>query len=155
MGISMSDEEAWEFLARGHTGILTTLRQDGWPVALPVWFVVDERRTYIATPSRTKKLQRIAHDDRGSLLVESGVEWAELAAVHLPVRARVLDSAGDADEVRRAGRLWAAKYVSFGVSDRHAPSATTKHYSTRSFIRLDPAGPLVSWDNARIRLRTG
>ena len=155
MGVSMSEQEAWEFLARGHTGILTTLRRDGWPVALPVWFVIDDRHAYVATPSQTKKLQRIAHDDRSSLLVESGVDWAELAAVHLPMRARVLDSTRDVDELRHAGRLWAAKYASSGVSDRQAPSATTKHYGTRSFIRLDPAGPLVSWDNARIRLRTG
>jgi len=155
MGVSMSEEEAWEFLARSHTGILTTLQRDRWSVALPVWFVIEDRHAYVATPSQTKKLQRIAHDDRGSLLVESGLDWAELAAVHLPVRARVLDGTGDVDEVRRAGRLWAVKYTSSGVSDRQAPSPTTKHYSTRSFIRLDPTGPLVSWDNARIRLRTG
>lgn len=152
MGVSMAEEEAWEFLARGHTGILTTLRRGGWPVALPVWFVVDERRVYVATPSQTKKLARIAHDDRGSLLVESGLEWSELAAVHLPVRARVLDAEGDAEEVRRAGTLWAEKYAAFGMAGEKAPSATTKHYSSRSMIRLDPAGPLVSWDNARIRL---
>jgi hypothetical protein len=151
MGISMAEEEAWGFLARGHTAILTTLRRDGWPIALPVWFVVDDRRVYVATPSHTKKLQRIAHDDRGSLLVESGLEWAELAAVHLPVRARELDAEGDAEEVRRAGQLWVGKYASFGVSGQKAPSATTRHYSSRSMIRLDPAGPLVSWDNARIR----
>ncbi len=152
MGVSMAEEEAWEFLARGHTGILTTLRRDGWPVALPVWFVVDERKVYVATPSQTKKLQRITHDDRGSLLVESGLEWAELAAVHLPVRARVLDADSDAEEVWRAGKLWAEKYASLGVSGQKTPAATTKHYSSRSMIRLDPAGPLVSWDNARIRL---
>jgi TolB-like protein len=155
MGVSMSEEEAWEFLTHGHTGILTTLRRDGWPVALPVWFVVDDRRAYVATPSQTKKLQRIAHDDRASLLVESGEAWAELAAVRLPVRARVLDHTSDAEEVRRAGQLWAEKYAAFGVSDQKAPSATTRRYSSRSVIRLDPAGPLVSWDNSRIRLRTG
>lgn len=88
-------------------------------------------------------------------LVESGLELVELAAVHAPMRARVLDRTKDADEVRRAGRLWAAKYATSAASGHQAPSATTKHYNTRSFIRLDPAGPLVSWDNARIRLGNG
>ena len=44
MGISMSDDEAWHFIEQGHTGILTTLRRDGWPVALPLWFPVHDRR---------------------------------------------------------------------------------------------------------------
>ena len=153
MGVSMSEDESWEFLARGHTGILTTLRRDGWPVALPVWFAVDDRRVYIGTPSRTKKLARIAHDDRGSFLVETGQEWAELAAVHLPVRARVLDPEEDRPEVQRAGRLFAEKYERFRAAGTKLPSATTEHYRSRRIIRLDPAGPPVSWDNARIRPR--
>ena len=32
MGIRLSDDEAWEFVAQAHTAILTTLRSDGWPV---------------------------------------------------------------------------------------------------------------------------
>ena len=103
MGVSMSEDESWAFLARGHTGILTTLRRDGWPVALPVWFAVDDRCVYVGTPSQTRKLARIAHDDRGSFLVETGHEWAELAAVHLPVRALVLDEEEDRPEVRARG----------------------------------------------------
>ena len=35
MSVRMSDDEAWEFLSSSHTGILTTLRADGRPVA--VW----------------------------------------------------------------------------------------------------------------------
>ncbi len=152
MGISMSQEEAWAFLERGHTGILTTLRQDGWPVALPVWFAVVDRRIYVGTPSQTKKLRRISNDDRASFLVERGLLWAELAAVHLPARARVLDAELDAEEMKRAGRLFAEKYVSFRTSPKKLPSASTKHYSSQRIIRLDPAGPPVSWDNARLRL---
>jgi PPOX class probable F420-dependent enzyme len=153
MGVAMSEAEAWAFLARGHTGILTTLRRDGWPVALPLWFVVDDRRIYVATPSTARKLQRIAHDDRGSFLVETGEAWGELAAVHLPVRARVLDPEDDAEEARRAGRLFAEKYAAFRTSGEKLPAATTKHYRSQRVVRLDPAGPPVSWDNSRIRLR--
>lgn len=151
MSISMSDEEAWEFLEHGHTGILTTLQQDGWPVALPVWFAVADHSIYIGTPSQTKKLKRIAHDERASFLVEQGTLWAELAAVHLPVLARVLDPEQDTEEMKRAGRLFAEKYAPFRTSPTKLPSATSKHYSSQRIIRLDAAGPPVSWDNARLR----
>ncbi len=152
MGISMTDEEAWNFIEGGHTGILTTLRRDGWPVALPVWFVVSDRSIYIGTPGQTTKLKRIANDERASFLVEQGSRWAELAAVHLPVLARVLDPELDTEEMKRALRLFAEKYASFRTSAKKLPSASTKHYSSQRVIRLDAAGPQVSWDNARLRL---
>jgi len=152
MGVSMTGEEAWDFLERGHTGILTTLRRDGWPVALPVWFVVSDHRIYVGTPSQTKKLKRIANDERASFLVEDGSRWAELAAVHLPVLARVLDPELDTREMKLAGRLFAEKYASFRTSAEKLPSASTKHYSSQRVIRLDAAGPLISWDNSRLRL---
>ena len=41
--IRLSEDEAWDVLDKSHTGILTTLRRDGTPVSLPVWYVVDER----------------------------------------------------------------------------------------------------------------
>lgn len=152
MAISMSDDEAWDFIEKRHTGIYTTLRRDGWPVALPLWFAVHDRRIYLGTPSQSMKLRRIAHDDRGSFLVESGERWAELAAVHLPVRATVLDPEVDADEARQAGGLFAEKYARSRTSGESMPKATSKHYSSQRIIRLDPAGPPLSWDNARIRL---
>jgi hypothetical protein len=152
MGVSMPEEEAWDFIARGHTGILTTLRRDGWPVALPLWFAVADRRIYIATPAGAKKLQRIANDDRGSFLVETGEQWVELAAVQLPVRAHVLDPEHDGDEMNTAGRLFAERYSAFRPRSTKMPAATRSHYGSQRIVRLEPAGPPLSWDNTKIRL---
>jgi PPOX class probable F420-dependent enzyme len=149
MGIQMNDEEAWRFLEEGHTAILTTLRRDGWPVSLPLWYVVQDRAIYVATPSRSRKVARIRNDDRGCLLVERGEAWTELAAVELPVRATILDPGPEAD---RATASFAEKYAAFRPAPSRMPSATTKHYSGQTVIRLDPAGTHLSWDNARIRL---
>ena len=94
MGVRLSDDEAWDYLAAGHTGILTTLRRDGWPVSLPLWYVVDGRAIYVSTPVKSKKVTRIRHDDRGSFLVESGDAWVDLAAVQLArdrLRFRAID----------------------------------------------------------------
>ena len=151
MGVSMSDEMAWNFIARGHTGILTTLRRNGWPVALPLWFAVRDRRIYIATPAEAKKLRRIANDDRGSFLVEAGEQWTELAAVQLPVRAHVLDPEQNGDEMKTAGRLFAEKYSAFRPRSK-MPAATRSHYGSQRIVRLEPAGPPLSGDNTKIRL---
>ena len=47
MGVRLSEEEAWAELGAAHTGILTTLRRDGRPVSLPVWFATVGRRIYV------------------------------------------------------------------------------------------------------------
>ena len=72
MGIELNDDQLWEFLSQGHEGALTTLRSDGWPVALPVWYVVKDRAVYLRTRPSTKKLVRIRNDPRSSFLVSSG-----------------------------------------------------------------------------------
>ncbi|MCO8126277.1 pyridoxamine 5'-phosphate oxidase family protein [Acidimicrobiia bacterium EGI L10123] len=145
----MDQDEAWAFLERGHTAILTTLRRDGWPVSLPLWYVVEDRAIYVATPERSKKVSRIRNDDRACLVVEQGQQWAELAAVELPVRATILEPGAEAD---RAGALFADKYAAFRPAPSRMPKATTKHYQGQVVIRLDPVGRLLSWDNAKLRL---
>ena len=62
MGVRLTDDEAWAELAAAHTGILTTLRRDGRPVPLPVWFTVLDRRIYVRTPAGTRKVQHVRHD---------------------------------------------------------------------------------------------
>ena len=55
MGVRLTEDEAWAELAAAHTGILTTLRRDGRPVPLPVWFVALDRTIYVRTPgARTR-----------------------------------------------------------------------------------------------------
>ena len=148
--IRLTDDEVWEELATAHTGILTTLRADGWPVSLPVWFAAIDRRIYLRTPGRSKKVARLRRDPRGSFLVESGERWAELRAVQLPVHAVVLDDGPEADAAADALR---AKYDGFGIAMDRAPSATRQAYRGMAFIRLEPAGKALTWDNARIRLQ--
>jgi hypothetical protein len=149
VSVRLSDDEAWEELERAHTGVFTTLTRAGWPVSLPIWFVVVDRAIYVQTPERAKKLVRIGHDDRGCFLVERGERWAELAAVELPVRASVVHDPALAAVVSE--RL-DAKYRPFRTASSRLPAATRSHYSGSVLVRLEPAGKLVSWDNARLRL---
>lgn len=151
MGVRMSEDEAWEFLEGGHTAIFTTLRRDGWPVSLPVWYVVADRAIYVSTPARSRKVQRIRHDDRGCLLVERGESWVELAAVEMPVRATLLEPGSEAESAMAS---FGRKYEAFRPASARLPDATKKHYSGQAVIRLDPAGPALTWDNSRIRMKT-
>jgi PPOX class probable F420-dependent enzyme len=150
MSIRLTTDEAWEVLDGAHTGILTTLRADGSPMTLPVWFVTLDRTICFSTPSQTKKVARLRRDPRASFLVESGQRWAELCAVHLSGQVERVD-----DEPTQA-RISAAldeKYASFRTAASDMPAATQNHYASRAFYRLVPSVRILTWDNSRLSLK--
>ncbi len=146
-GLRLDDDEIWAFVTDAHTGIMTTLRRDGAPVTLPLWFAVVDRVIY--TRTRGKKVSRVANDARASFLVESGDRWSELTAVHL---------SGTATVVEPDGALTAAidaemhrKYAAFRTPSSKMPAATARHYASgMSVIAFTPTGKVLSWDNAKL-----
>jgi PPOX class probable F420-dependent enzyme len=126
-GIRLSVDEAWDTLDRAHTGILTTLRGDGVPISLPVWFVVLDRRIYVSGPAHTKKFARIDRDPRVSFLVESGERWIELLGVHLTGTVRIVD---DVQLLERVATALADKYDPFRTPRDQMPNETRSRYET-------------------------
>ena len=151
MGIRLDAEERLEFLRRGHTGVVTTLRRDGWPVSLPVWYVVVGGKVYLATPPASMKVKRIRHDERCSFLVESGQKWAELAAVEFRAKAVLVEPGPEADTALAELN---GKYGAFQTPYEQMPLAVQAVYGERTVIRLDPTERVLSWDNSRIPLNT-
>ena len=65
----MNDAERDTFLAERRYGILTTLRRDGAPVSLPVWYEWDGTTVRMFCHEASAKLKRLKHDARATLLV--------------------------------------------------------------------------------------
>lgn len=148
----MTEDEVWDFVRDGHTGIFTTLRRDGMPIAMPMWYCCVDRAVYMQT--RGRKLQRIQHDPRASFLVESGDTWAELAAVHLTGRAEHVE---DPDEELQAA--FAAemdrKYRAFrggGTGGAEMPKQAADYYAAqmRGLVRFVADDRVLNWDNAKM-----
>jgi Pyridoxamine 5'-phosphate oxidase len=155
MGVRLSEDDAWAELDAAHTGILTTLRRDGWPVSLPVWYATIGRQIYVRTPAKTRKVEHVRHDPRATFLVERGEKWIELCAVMVYADVELL---GPGDEYDAASAAITAKYAGFGMESKamggkRVPDATRAHYAGSSeVLRLTPTGTLVTWDNSRLRL---
>ena len=49
--VRMSPEECWEMLETSVNGVFTTLRANGQPIALPVWYVVLDQKISRRAPS--------------------------------------------------------------------------------------------------------
>jgi PPOX class probable F420-dependent enzyme len=150
MGVRLSRDEQWATLESAHTGIITSLRRDGAPVALPIWFAVVDRKIYFRTPAKAKKVARIRNDDRCSFLVESGLAWKELKAVHCNGRAVLLEPG---EETERAAVAMDAKYRTSRSEQKAMPAATREHYSGFVWIRFEPEGEPITWDNAKLRMK--
>ena len=154
MSVRLSEDAAWAVLEAAHTGIFTTLKRDGMPITLPVWFAVLDRRIYVSGPSKTKKFGRIKNDGRCSFLVESGKRWAELKAVQVNGTARMID-----DEPELKARALAAigeKYAAFRNNRDAMPDAVRAHYAaSTSVVEMTIAPRILSWDNARITAPAG
>jgi PPOX class probable F420-dependent enzyme len=151
VSVRLTEDEAWSELAAAHTGILTTLRHDGRPVPLPVWFTVLERHIYVRTPARTHKVGHVRNDPRATFLVERGERWAELCAVMVHADVTLLDAGPERDAVETA---ITEKYARFRTESAELPDATRAHYAVESAVlRLTPVGRLVTWDNSKVRLQ--
>jgi PPOX class probable F420-dependent enzyme len=146
--VRMTSAEAWEVLEHAHTGVLTSLRADGWPISLPVWFAVVDRHIYVVGPAHTKKFARIRNDPRVAFVVESGTRWAELVGVHVTGRAGFLEAG---ERLVRVTAALNAKYERFRTPRPEMPSLTRAHYEPLTeTIEIVPDERILSWDNARL-----
>jgi PPOX class probable F420-dependent enzyme len=143
----MDEEEVRAFLAAGHTGILATLRADGSPAVMPLWYVVVDDAVYVRTLAKSAKAQQVQDDPRVSFLVESGRAWAELQAVVL-YGAAVVET--DPGVIARVDEAFAAKYTPF-LMPSSASDRTRRHYAQeRIHVRIEPDRRALTWDNAKI-----
>ncbi len=149
--IRLTEDEAWAEIASAHTGILTTLRRDGMPIALPVWFVAEDRTVAMRTPAATKKIARVRHDPRASFLVESGERWVDLRAVHLT---GCVEFVSDESAIGRVEEAIDAKYAAFRPPSAGLPAAGAlaqqRVVAKSVYLRFVPEGKILTWDNARI-----
>ncbi len=151
VSVRLSRAEAWAELAAAHTGIFTTLRADGVPITLPIWFVVIDGRIYLSGPADTKKVARVRRDPRCSFLVESGERWSDLRAVLVTGRAYLVS---DPALLERVAEALDAKYRSHRTARSEMPAPTRRHYedADRATIEIRPDDRILSWDNARLGL---
>ena len=142
----MTAEERDTFLAHAATGVLTTLRHDGSPISLPMWFVVIDRDVHVRTRASARKVDRIERDGRACFVVDSGAAWVDLKAVTISgslvaVTGRAATAVEEALNEKYRGR---------GVPDR-VPTRTAEHYADESrYFRLVPEHRELTWDNSKL-----
>lgn len=146
MGVRLTPDEQRQLLAEADVGILSTLRRDGSPLGLPMWFVVVDDQVCFRTRANGRKVARLERDPRVSFVVDRGAAWAELAAVIVSGRAEL---AGP-DLASRIDAALAAKYAG-RTPPEHVPERTRAFYDVPTLhYRIVTEHPPLTWDNAKL-----
>jgi hypothetical protein len=81
--IKMSPEEAQAFFEEQKTVTCATNGRDGFPHLMPLWYVLRDTRLWGWTYAKSQKTKNLERDPRATLLVEAGIDYAELRGVML------------------------------------------------------------------------
>ena len=132
--------EAYEFLD-SHPGtgwaVLSTNGRDGYPHSVPLSYF--RRGEVVFLSARGQRLVNVRRDPRVVVLVEDGVEYAELRAVLIRGDAEVVDDPAKVLDLSREA-----------MRQRGTPEADlpTEVRRGSAYIRVQPRS-LTSWDNTR------
>jgi len=146
--IELTDAEIRVFLETSKTLIIVSNGPDGYPHPMPMWFYVDDAGClYCTTFGKSQKIMNLRRDPKASLLVESGLEYAELKGVVIYARAEIIDDVDVAIDtlvkINTRGRT-------VNVAERQAlTGAVAKTAAKRAVIKFHPLR-YVSWDHAKL-----
>jgi PPOX class probable F420-dependent enzyme len=148
--IEMSPEDVRRFLESHKTIILVSNGPGGFPHPMPMWFALDpDGSVRMTTYGKSQKVRNLERDPRCTLLVESGLEYAELRGVALYGRAEVVaDLDLILDTMMRASRNPGDPPPDPSRLDA-ARQGMQRTASKRVCIRVKPER-VVSWDHRKL-----
>ncbi len=133
------DEPQWkEFIASGtRTGKLATVRPDGRPHCVPIWFILDNDTLVFTSGATTVKTRNIEHEPRVALTLD--VEQFPYDFVMIEATATI-------------ERISAAEQLPFttAIAERYVPTGRAAEFGERNaadtevLIRLRP-DKVVAW----------
>lgn len=143
--IIMTEEEIKQFMEESKTMILVSNGKDGFPHAMPMWFVIRDGCPLFSTFSKSQKIQNVRRDPKVTLLVESGVEYDKLKGVMIRGKAEIVEERPFVEEVQLA---FAHKYVGGPFPDG-AETIIRARANKRVALRVIPE-KMISWDHGKL-----
>jgi PPOX class probable F420-dependent enzyme len=140
----MTDAEVAEFLAAERTLQVASIRPDGTPHLVPMWFEVLDGRIAMWTYAKSQKGRNLRRDPRLTCLVEAGETYGELRGVSIAGRAELHD---DYDTVFAVGEALYRRYQ--GDMTHETRKGVEAEARKRIAIFVDPLRT-ASWDHRKL-----
>ncbi|MDP6454847.1 MAG: PPOX class F420-dependent oxidoreductase [SAR202 cluster bacterium] len=134
----MNTAELGKFLEPGRIAVVATLRRDGFPHLVPVWYLFDGESILIWTDKTRAWPKNVMRDGRVALSVQD--DRPPFAALVLRGRAEVFDQADDAGY--QMAKDISARYIGEDAADDYVKPWWPKLHT---FVRITP-DKITSWD---------
>lgn len=108
-------DDVRSLLAKPNPAVITTLREDGQPVSVATWYLLDGDRILVNMDGSRKRLQHLRNDPRVSVTVLDEESWY----THVSLVGRVTEFADD-DGLEDIDRL-SVHYTGNPYPDRESP----------------------------------
>ncbi|MDA0350791.1 MAG: pyridoxamine 5'-phosphate oxidase family protein [Chloroflexi bacterium] len=133
----MSQELLDKFLQQPFVGVIATLREDGRPYTVPIWWLWHEDAIWITGTTSRVWCKQLKRDPRASLCIEAGAPMPGHVGIDGTVTAHELPEF----DIWPISRMLAEKYV--GRGDRANAEAVDKFFDNmrtepRMLFRLEP-----------------
>ena len=150
--ITMTPEEAHNFLEAGRTLMVASIGKQGAPHLVPMFYVIEDGNPVFRSFTKSQKIVNLKRDPRVTVLVEEGNAYTELQGVLIEGRARLID---DPDYVLALyGRL-AAKYPVVGDHPVHLDSAQLQaafgRYAPKNTAVVVEPTKVMTWDHRKLQ----
>jgi PPOX class probable F420-dependent enzyme len=143
--IELTDEERIRYLTDASTIILVTHGRDGYPHAVPMWFLMGpDGSVLMTTYGRSQKVVNVRRNSKVALLVESGTRYDELKGVLLRGDAEVVENEALCVDVLTKIHAKHSGGLASGVEEVMKAQARK-----RVVIKITPAR-VVSWDHRKL-----
>ncbi|GAA2340162.1 PPOX class F420-dependent oxidoreductase [Saccharopolyspora halophila] len=147
--ITMSEDEISDFIADQRVVVLATVKSDGRPHLVPMWFLPDGKTIEVWSYGRSQKTVNLRRDPRATLLVETGTDYGELRGVSLECDVELLE---EPDDIERLGLGLAVRYGQLSEEDAQDPGVREMmrgRASKRVGLRFTPTRT-ITWDHRKL-----
>ena len=93
--MSLDDTAIQRFLATKQVALLATVRADGAPLAMPMWFLHDAATVTMISVEGTQKVRNLRRDPRVCVVAEAGGGGGDIRGVTVLGRAEFLGDGPD------------------------------------------------------------
>lgn len=152
--ITMTPDEVAAFLDAGETLIVSTIGRTGVPHVTPMWYFVDGGEVVFRSFTKSQKIVNLRRDPRLTVLVETGLAYAELRGVMIEGTARLVDGADDPAFVLESYRRLAARYPMVGPEpvdlDPDDLEAAFGRFAPKNTAVIVEPRRTVTWDHTKL-----
>jgi PPOX class probable F420-dependent enzyme len=147
--ITMTEDQAYAFLASRWVGVLGTVGADGLPHLVNVGYLVEGKEVVVTSFAAAQKVKNIERTGSATLLVEHSWPYVEVQGVMLGGPARIVPDFDTVLAITTRMRIEHAEMSGTPVGEGTPDMDMARHARKRVAVFIEPAR-LRSWDHTRL-----